>query len=128
MDLAKESVLKLLEINGYNTPEHKLFVNDVLNYDRCINSNIFTNRDNIPSIDLSFDLKQFNSDKTTKPLIDYKFKNKKRVKFILEQKQKDTLERSVNLYGVTNLGIARILTKVFVKRLLRHTIYEDEKI
>ena len=45
-----------------------------------------------------------------------------------EQKQKDTLERSVNLYGVTNLGIARILTKVFVKRLLRHTIYEDEKI
>ena len=128
MDLAKESVLKLLEINGYNTPERKLFVNDILNYDRCINSNIFTNRDNIPSIDLSFDLKQFNSDKTTKPLIDYKFKNKKRVKFILEQKQKDTLERSVNLYGVTNLGIARILTKVFVKRLLRHTIYEDEKI
>ena len=52
----------------------------------------------------------------------------KKVKFILNQEQKDTLSRSINLYGVTNLGVARILTKIFVKRLLRHPMYEEDKI
>ena len=82
----------------------------------------------IPSISISFDLKQFNIDKIIKPLDNYKFKNKKKVKFILNQEQKDTLARSINLYGVTNLGVARILTKIFVKRLLRHPLYEEDKI
>ena len=128
MNTAKESVLKLLKDNNYDTIENKLFVDDALNYDRCVNSNIFTNLNNIPSISISFDLKQFNIDKTIKPLGNYKFKNKKKVKFILNQEQKDTLSRSINLYGVTNLGVARILTKIFVKRLLRHPMYEEDKI
>ena len=128
MNTAKESVLKLLKDNNYDTIENKLFVDDALNYDRCVNSNIFTNLNNIPSISISFDLKQFNIDKIIKPLGNYKFKNKKKVKFILNQEQKDTLSRSINLYGVTNLGVARILTKIFVKRLLRHPMYEEDKI
>jgi hypothetical protein len=125
MNLAKESVLKLLKDNSYDTVENKLFVNDALNYDRCVNSNIFTNLNDIPSISISFDLKQFNIDKTTKPIDNYKFKNKKTVKFILDQEQKDTLTRAINLYGVDNIGVARILTKIFVKRLLRRPSYED---
>ena len=128
MNTAKESVLKLLKDNNYDTIENKLFVDDALNYDRCVNSNIFTNLNDIPSISISFDLKQFNTDQIIKPLDNYKFKNKKKVKFILNQEQKDTLTRSINLYGVTNLGVARILTKIFVKRLLRHPLYEEDKI
>jgi hypothetical protein len=128
MNTAKESVLKLLKDNNYDTIENRLFIDDVLNYDRCVNSNIFTNLNDVPSISISFDLKQFNTDQIIKPLDNYKFKNKKKVKFILNQEQKDTLTRSINLYGVTNLGVARILTKIFVKRLLRYPLYEEDKI
>ena len=56
-------------------------MNDALNYDRCVSSNIFANQSDIPSISISFDLKQFNIDKTVKPLHNYKLKNKK--KFLL---------------------------------------------
>ena len=128
MNLAKDCTLKFLKKNGQDTVENKLFVDDALNYDRCVSSNIFTNQTNIPTISISFDLKQFNIDKTIKPLHDYKFENKKNVEFILDEEQQDILSRYVNLYGTTSLGIARILTKVFVKRLLRHPLYTEKKI
>ena len=128
MNLAKECTLKFLEKNSQDTVENKLFVDDALNYDRCVSSNIFTNQNNIPTLSVSFDLKQFNIDKIIKPICDYKFKDKKNVEFILDEEQQNILSRYVNLYGTTSLGIARILTKVFVKRLLRHPSYVEKKI
>ena len=77
---------------------------------------------------ISFDLKQFNIDETVKPLHNYILKNKKNVRFVLDQEQKDILTRYVNLYGTTSLGIARILTKIFVKRLLRKPLYLEKNI
>tara|TARA_Y100000782_G_scaffold72221_1_gene78077 strand:+ start:161 stop:799 length:639 start_codon:yes stop_codon:yes gene_type:complete len=126
MNLAKDTVLQLLIDNKIDSPENKQFVDDALSYDLCINSNIFTNLDDTPSTEISFDLKQFNTDKTNHPLKHYKLTNKKNVKFILEKTQKDVIKRSVTLYGISNLGVGRILTKVFVKNLLRHPIYQDE--
>tara|TARA_B110001454_G_scaffold104193_1_gene98144 strand:- start:660 stop:2798 length:2139 start_codon:yes stop_codon:yes gene_type:complete len=126
MNLAKECTLKFLEKNNQCTVENKLFVDDALNYDRCASSNIFTNQNNIPTLSVSFDLKQFNIDKTIKSLDNYKFENKKNVEFILDEEQKNILSRYVKLYGTTSLGIARILTKVFVKRLLRHPSYVEK--
>ena len=128
MNMAKECALKFLKQNGHDSIENKLFVNDALNYDRCVSSNIFANQSDIPSISISFDLKQFNIDKTVKPLHNYKLKNKKNVRFVLDQEQKDILARYVNLYGTTSLGIARILTKIFVKRLLRKPLYLEKNI
>ena len=126
MNLAKESALKLLINNGFDDVENKSFLDDVLNYDRCVNSNIFTNIEVIPSISISFNLKQFNVDKNIQSIHNYKLKNKKHINFILNSEQKDIISRSVNLYGTNNLGIARILTKVFVKKLLRCPLYDDE--
>ena len=128
MDMAKKCALKFLKQNGHDSIENKLFVNDALNYDRCVSSNIFANQSDIPSMSISFDLKQFNIDETVKPLHNYKLKNKKNVRFVLDQEQKDILTRYVNLYGTTSLGIARILTKIFVKRLLRKPLYLEKNI
>ena len=37
----------------------------------------------------------------------------------MNDSQKDILKRSLELYGSTDLGVSRILTKVFVKKILR---------
>ena len=125
MDLAKDTVLELLIKNNLESPQNTQFVIDSLNYDRCINSNIFTNLDDVPSTTISFNLKQFNDDKQISSLDEYKFKNEKFVKFILNSKQRDIIQRSIALYGITNLGVGRILTKVFVKNILRHPTYQE---
>jgi radical SAM superfamily enzyme YgiQ (UPF0313 family) len=128
MKLARDSLLELLIKQNLDNSENKLFLNDALNYDLCMNSNIFIDLDNIPSTKISYDLKTFNLDKKIKPISNYKFDSEIDVKFLLDSKQRDTITRSVNLYGTSNLGIARILTKVFVKKLLRYPIYQNEKI
>ena len=58
-------------------------------------------------------------------MLSHRWKN---VRFVLDQEQKDILTRYVNLYGTTSLGIARILTKIFVKRLLRKPLYLEKNI
>jgi len=37
----------------------------------------------------------------------------------LQDTQKDIITRSLDLYGYNDLGISRLLTKVFVKKILR---------
>ena len=37
----------------------------------------------------------------------------------MNESQQDILTRSLELYGSTDLGVSRILTKVFVKKILR---------
>ena len=47
--------------------------------------------------------------------------------FILDDYQKDIIKRSLELYGNTDLGISRTITKVFVKKILRNGLDMSEK-
>lgn len=48
------------------------------------------------------------------------------VNFILDEEQKDILKRHLDIYGDTDLGVSRILTKVFVKKILRKPINDSQ--
>ena len=49
----------------------------------------------------------------------YLFEKISEIKFVLQDTQNDIITRSLDLYGYNDLGISRLLTKVFVKKILR---------
>ena len=94
------------------------FLNDALNYDACSISNIFENIEKTPTADMKYDIQKFISEKNEK-LEELLFKKPTKISFAMNKSQKDILGRSLELYGSTDLGVSRILTKVFVKKILR---------
>ena len=115
-NLAKITLEKLLVENQQDTKENLDFLNDTLNYDACRISNIFENIDETPITKINYNIEKFTSEKTA---IIEKLEKPIEIHFILSDEQKDILKRSLDLYGSTDLGISRILTKIFVKKILR---------
>ena len=54
------------------------------------------------------------------------FKNPTKISFEMNEYQQDIIRRSLELYGSTDLGVSRILTKVFVKKILRSGSTSDD--
>ena len=121
-DLARITVRKLLAENNLDTDTNVNFINDALTFDVCRSANIFENLNSIPEQTISYDLVKFNTDTNTTPVEYYKLSKPTKISFILSDEQKDILNRSITLYGNDELGISRILTKVFVKKLIRNPI------
>jgi hypothetical protein len=122
---AKITLEKLLSRNEINSVENLDFLNDALNYDACCISNIFENIEKTPTADMKYDIQKFISEKNKK-LEELLFKNPIKVSFVMNETQKDILRRSLKLYGSTDLGVSRILTKVFVKKILRTGSTSDD--
>ena len=65
-------------------------------------------------------LKNFISNDVITSIERYLFDDIAEIRFVLKDDQKDIIKRSLELYGYNDLGISRILTKVFVKKILRN--------
>ena len=115
---AKLTIEKLLSKNNLDSNENIDFLNDALNYDGCCISNIFENIEKSPIISMKYDIEKFVS-KNNDILEKYLYDTPTEINFILNDSQKDILKRSLKLYGASDLGVSRILTKVFVKKILR---------
>jgi len=115
---AKITLEKLLSKNNLISNENLDFLNDSLNYDACCISNIFENIEKTPITTMKYDIKKFIFEKN-KTLGEFKYVKPLETSFIMNDSQKDILKRSLELYGSTDLGVSRILTKVFVKKILR---------
>ncbi len=122
---AKLTLGKLLSKNNLDSIDDLDFLNDALNYDTCCISNVFENIEKIPSINMKYDIKKFISEEPQK-LEKIKFKNSTKIVFTLNESQKDIIKRSLELYGLTDMGVSRILTKVFVKKILRTGSISDD--
>ena len=115
---AKLTIEKLLSKNNLDSNENMDFLNDALNYDACCISNIFENIEKSPIISMKYDIEKFVS-KNNDILEQYLYDKPTEINFILNDSQKDIIKRSLELYGASDLGVSRILTKVFVKKILR---------
>ena len=67
---------------------------------------------------MKYDVQKLISEKNKK-LEEFQFKKPTTISFTMNESQRDILTRSLELYGSTDLGVSRILTKVFVKKVLR---------
>ena len=124
---AKITLEKLLCKNQQNTQENLDFLNDVLNYDSSCISNIFENLDKTPEVVLQYDIEKFSNDKNIS-LSELYLNDPIRLKFILSDEQLDIIKRSLELYTSSDIGVSRILTKVFVKKILRRGISDSESL
>ena len=70
-------------------------------------------------IDHVYDIEKFISEDDPVSIAKYLFEKISEIKFVLQDTQKDIITRSLDLYGSNDLGISRVLTKVFVKKILR---------
>jgi hypothetical protein len=124
---AKITLEKLLSNNQQNTQENLDFLNDILNYDSSCISNIFENLDKTPEVVLQYDIEKFSNDKNIS-LSELYLNDPIRLKFILTDEQLDIIKRSLELYTSSDIGVSRILTKVFVKKILRRGISDSESL
>ena len=82
-------------------------------------TNILLNFDEEPSADFSYDVVSFSENKNITSLNNYQRRSSGRLSFVLTQDQVSTVETSLNVYGDTMTGRARILSFVYIARLLR---------
>jgi hypothetical protein len=124
---AKLTIEKLLSENHKDTQENMDFLDDVLNYDACCISNIFENLDKTPQTTIHYDVEKFITQKNM-PLSKLRLKNPTTTNFLLDDEQLDIIKRSLDLYTSSDIGISRILTKVFVKKILRTGILDKNSL
>ena len=63
-------------------------------------------------------LEDFESDDLEK----FRFRTNKEIKFILSEKQIELIKNFIQTFGNTKVGISRILSRVYVKKLFRFGI------
>ena len=118
-NFASVTLEKLLAETNKNTEDNLDFLNDALNYNTGCISNLFQNIDKTPIIKMKYNIEKFISEDSPTPIKTYLFEKISEIKFVLQDNQKDIIKRSLDLYGSNDLGISRVLTKVFVKKILR---------
>ena len=121
-DLVKHTILKLLENEGKMDNEKLEFVNEVIAYDSYRYRNIFTNIESEPTAIFKYDIMKFLKELNMEKWETFRFDKPLEIKFVLKDEQKDTLSRSLRNYGNDEVGISRIITRVFLKKLLREPV------
>ncbi len=121
-ELAKKTIEKLLIINGKNSKENVEFIFDAIEFDshRCMN--LFNNIDSNPTIKIKYDITSFLNNSSTMNISKYKLDQMMTVNFELKNSQKENIKNSLKIYGDTEVGIGRILTRINPKKILRTPI------
>lgn len=114
-----DSMKEILKENNKNTEENLNFVSEILEFDLCCCSNIFHDKNKNPKRKFNFDIQHFQEIKNFTNITDIKLTEPREIEFLLNSDQENIIERSIKLYSDDDLGISRILTKVFFKKLLR---------
>lgn len=119
VDLSRASIGKVLEEGGQATPAHLDFVDDALSYHRSRLFGLFENLDGQLRARQRFDIAAFERDANPASVEGYRLAAPCDYVFALDEEQKELIRRNLSIYGDTPVGIGRILSKVYVKRILR---------
>jgi len=117
--LAGSATEKLFFESGLLDDQTREFIQDCVKYRLCQMTNLFANTDEILVDSFGFNLIEFERSEDLVALGKYKLDNKKDIEFSLNDKQQDIIKRYLSLYGSDRIGIGRIVSKVYVKKLFR---------
>ena len=119
--IVKNATTRLLEHHNLASAETRAFVREAALYHQLRMTNLFTDQDETPQGDFTYDIQSFLNDPEPTKITDYLFESPQRVGFVLEADQRDVIERFLQIYGDTPVGIGRILSKVHTKQLMRRS-------
>jgi hypothetical protein len=125
-ELARSALVRCLHEQGHNDPEILAFVDDALTYHCARTKNLFFNRSDEPSAELRFDIPAFAQEAQPESLADFRLPEPRAYRFALDTGQIELIERYLGIYGDTTVGLGRILSKVYVRRLFRHAVAEED--
>lgn len=120
--LASVTIRQVLAEAGQDTPEHRRFVDDALSYHTHRMTNVFSDRDAEVSAMLRYDIKAFETASKPVAVSDYRLERPTDFRFVLEDSQRKLIDRYLGIYGDTPVGLGRILSKVYVRKLFRHAV------
>jgi len=124
--LAGVTIRQVLAEAGQDTPEHRCFVDDALSYHTHRMTNVFRDRDAEVSATLRYDIKAFEAAAKAVAVSDYRLERPTRYRFVLEDSQRKLIDRYLGIYGDTPVGLGRILSKVYGRKLFRHAVTGEE--
>jgi radical SAM superfamily enzyme YgiQ (UPF0313 family) len=125
-ELARDALMRCLGDAGHADPEVMTFVDDALSYHCARTRNLFFDRDNEPTATVRYDIPAFMEDSKPQSLSDFRLTAPRSYRFALDAAQRELIARYLKIYGESPVGIGRILSKVYVRRLFRHAVAEDE--
>lgn len=124
-ELARRTIRTFLEEVDAAQPETLRFIDDALVYHGCRMTNVFSRLDEDVTARLRYDITAYENDSSPGPLSDYLCSPAAEFGFVLSEDQKDMVRRYLKVFGDTPWGIGRMMTKVYVKRLLRRPARAD---
>lgn len=125
-DLARGALVRCLAENGQDSPELMAFIDDALSFHCARAKNLFFDRDREPIIGLRYDIRAFEQARQPRSVEDFKLTGSRNYRFALDRSQSDLIERYLGIYGDTPVGIGRILSKVYVRKLFRQAMPCDD--
>jgi radical SAM superfamily enzyme YgiQ (UPF0313 family) len=118
--LARSTVRALLAEAGQDAPSHLAFVDDALAYHLCRMSHLFHEMDSHVTARLRYDLPAYDETRSPEAIEEYELQTPATYHFVLDDSQRGLIARYVNIYGSSPVGLGRILSKVYVRKLFRH--------
>ena len=121
-ELARDAMKRCLSDAGQISEELVEFIEDALEFHCNRAKNLFFDRNNEPTIELRYDIPAFEQAPHPESVEDFRFAGPRKYRFALDQSQEELIERYLGIYGNTAVGIGRIISKVYVRRLFRQAV------
>jgi hypothetical protein len=117
--LARDAAMNMLREAGQLDPELEVFVDELLEYHSMRIRDVFTDHDRELTGKFHYDFLKFEKDAAVTALEEVRAVNPYSYRFSLNDEQRDLIKRNLAVHGSDSVGIARILSRVFVKKLYR---------
>ena len=118
--LALTTVKDLLKENNIDTDRNMQFVEECVEYQNNKMMNIFENLEMTSKGFFRYDINSFESSSSAVDFQQYVFDEPQEYEFYLTDEQKNIIIKYINLYGKTTVGVGRIFSKLYVKKIFRN--------
>jgi radical SAM superfamily enzyme YgiQ (UPF0313 family) len=118
-EVARVTILETIAEKGKLTGQIEAFVDDILTYEVQRRTDIFKGDYEPRHVRMQHDIPKFLVSADDTDLSEFVCAGPQQYRFELDDEQIQIIERSLNTYGRSPVGMARILARVHVKTLLR---------
>ena len=118
-NVARKAAFDVLRESVKLTPEREAFVDEVVKYNLCRMSDIFVHNPRSISQLFSYDILEFSNDETPENISDYAYAEPRKIDFEFDHGQLDELRNYLELFGDSEHGVSRILSRVYIRKLFR---------
>jgi len=117
--MTQEAALTLLRKKDMLTEDVAIFLEEMLSYHSMRIRGIFDQPERTPEAKFHFDFLRFEKEKDITGISDIRLNDAATYRFPLRKDQIESIKRNLAVHGNDSVGIARILSRVFVKKLYR---------